>query len=290
MRGATVPIFRVLPLLAAAVGLYGCPPARGPVTIHPDTEPGWTLLLEDTFDTPELNRDLWDTGYPWGRCWPPAFFTDGANMEIDGGALQLIARREPVTGFCFDWDEAGNFTPYEEVFEYTSGMLYGRQPFRYGYFECRFKATEGKSFNAAFWLYGEKACEIDVFEILGSDTTDAQMTLHWKDRDCLVGTRQWPKHVSRKDPSFSEDWHTFGILWEPDRLEWYLDGARVAQSLWTRYIRSRHIPDVDMHVILTLGMGVMDGDPDETTPFPSEFLVDAVRVYSTPATLVPPTE
>ncbi|NLV46651.1 MAG: glycoside hydrolase family 16 protein [Candidatus Hydrogenedentes bacterium] len=272
-------------VLAACVA--GCHCETGPLHINPDTEPGWELVLQDDFESPELDQSLWDTGYLWGRCWPPAYYTDNGNYEIQGGALRLIARREPVTGFCFDWDAEGNFTPYYEDFAYSSGMLYGREPFRYGYFECTFKVPEGKSFNAAFWLYGEKACEIDVFEILGSDTTDAQMTLHWKERDWLVGTRQWPKHVRREAPSFSEDWHTFGVLWEPDRLDWYLNGERVFQSAWTRYIRGRHIPDVDMHVILTLGIGGMDGDPNEETPFPAAFLVDRVRVYRTPATIIP---
>lgn len=277
-------VFLVIVSLSVCFYGAGCGYEKGPRCLVPDAEPGWQLVLEDTFSAPTLNRTLWETGYPWGRCWAPAYYTDGANLEFSGGCLRMIARREPVTGFCFDWDEAGNFTPYYKDFAYTTGMVYGKQPFRYGYFECTFRVPEGKSFNAAFWLYGERACEIDVFEILGSDTSDAQMTLHWKKRDCLVGTSQWPKHISRTAPSFSEGWHTFGILWEPERLDWYLDGERVWQSPWTRYIRGRHIPDVDMHIILTLGIGGMDGEPGETTPFPATFLVDAVRVYRTPAT------
>ncbi|MFA7692646.1 MAG: glycoside hydrolase family 16 protein [Candidatus Hydrogenedentes bacterium] len=266
---------------------FACHLEKAPKTIDPETEPGWSLWMDESFDGQQVDETRWDTGFPWGRCWPPLYYTKTGNIEINEGILQLIARSEVVTGFCFDWDEAGNFTPYYADFPYTSGMFYSRQAFRYGYFECRFKVPRGKSFNAAFWLYGEEDSEIDVFEILGSNPADAQMTLHWKNRDPLVGTRQWPKHIVCNTPSFAEGWHTFGLLWEPNRLEWYLDGKRVEQSLWTRFIRGRHIPTVDMHLILTLAIGVMDGYPDETTPFPSAFEVDRVRVFHTPESILP---
>ncbi len=274
-------------ITATVILLAGCHYAIGPGIVDPENMPGWALFLEDNFETGAVDHRVWDTGYPWGRYLhgsERAYYTDGANLEIANGTIKMIARREPITGYCFAWDAAGNFVPYYKDFDYTSGMLYGRQPFRYGYFECRFKAPVGRGFNAAFWLYGEESSEIDIFEILGSDSTDAQMTLHWEERDPIVGTRQWPKHVIRKAPSFSGGWHSFGVLWEPGILDWYLDGERVHQARWTRFIRGRHIPDVDMHVIFTLGVGGMDGDPDETTPFPAAFEVDYVRVYRTPAT------
>jgi hypothetical protein len=60
---------------------------------------------------------------------------------------------------------------------------------------------------------------------------------------------------------------------------WYLDNWEVPQPLFTQFIQGRHIPDVEMHVILTLGVGGMGGDPDGTTVFPADFVVDYVRVF-----------
>ena len=80
-------------------------------------------------------------------------------------------------------------------------------------------------------------------------------------------------------PSFDAGFHTFAMEWTPEKVVWYLDNWEVPQPLFTRFIHGRHIPDVDMHVILTLGVGGMGGVPDATTPFPADFIVDYVRVY-----------
>lgn len=257
----------------------GCPSPPEPGGPNPVEKPGWNLVFQDEFDGDTLNTDLWMTGFPWGRCGEIAFNTENGNFSLVDGVVRLTARREPINGFCFHWDEDGTFTPYNKDFDYTTGMLYSIQAFRYGWFECRFRVPAGKGFNSAFWLYGPEACEIDIFEIVGSDTNDGQMTLHWKKDDILVGTSQWPTHITPSGFPFDAGFHTFAVNWTPDTVEWYLDNWKVPEPLWTRFIRDRHVPDVDMNVIFTLGVGGMDGDPDYTTPFPSDFEIDYVRVY-----------
>ena len=272
----------VLLLLSA---LSGCakPPVPGPP--NSPAKPGWDLVFDDEFDGPVPNTSLWMTGFPWGRCDTIAFNTDGANMSFGDGAVRLTAKREPVNGFCFDWDEEGNFTPFYKDFDYSTGMLYSVQPFKYGYYECRFRAPKGKGFNAAFWLYGEKAEEVDIFEIVTEDQGAAQMTLHWKEDDPLINSSQWIRHVMPSGPAFDAGFHTFAVEWTQEKVVWYLDNWEVPQPLFTRFIHGRHIPDVDMHVILTLGVGGMGGVPDATTPFPADFIVDYVRVYQRQALL-----
>jgi len=264
---------------AFLVLLPGCAQPPVPGDANPLAKPGWTLVFDDEFDGPTVDPALWMTGFPWGRCSDIAYNTEDGNIEFGDGAVHLIAKNGLVDGFCFHWDADGTFTPYHENFNYTTGMLYTQQAFMYGYFECRFRVPRGTGFNSAFWLYGEKATEIDVFEIVGGNTGDAQMTLHWKDDDRIVGTSQWPKHVDCAGPRFDAGYHTFAVDWEPDRVRWYLDNWQVPESLWTRFIRGRHVPDVEMHVILTLGVGGMGGTPDASTPFPADFEVDYVRVY-----------
>ena len=272
------PVFWIAAVLLPAV-LSGCskPPVPGPP--NPVEKPGWKLVLDDEFDGPALNASLWMTGFPWGRCGDTAFNTDGANMSFADGAVRLTAKQEPVHGFCFNWDASGAFTPFHKDFEYSTGMLYSAQPFKYGYFECRFRAPKSPGFNAAFWLYGPKAEEVDVFEIVAEDKGAAQMTLHWKDRDPLVNTSQWIRHVLPSGPSFDAGFHTFALEWTPEKVAWYLDNWEVPQPFLTRLTQGRHIPDVEMNVILTLGVGGMGGDPDATTVFPAHFDVDYVRVY-----------
>jgi beta-glucanase (GH16 family) len=273
-----LPVFWITaPLLLAA--LAGCSKPSAPGLPNSIGKPGWNLVFDDEFDGPTLNTSRWMTGFPWGRCSDIAFNTDGANLAFADGAVRLTARREPIKGFCFDWDETGAFTPFYKEFEYSTAMLYSAQAFKSGYYECRFQAPKGKGFNAAFWLYGEKAEEVDIFEIVAEDNGAAQMTLHWKDNDPLVNTSQWIKHILPSGPSFDAGFHTFAVEWTPEKVVWYLDNWEVPQTLFARFIHGRHIPDVEMNVILTLGVGGMGGDPDTTTLFPAGFLVDYVRVY-----------
>ena len=277
-------IANALSFLVVATSLLlvaGCPQPPWPGAVNPVDKPGWNLVFNDEFDGPAVDPALWMTGFPWGRCSDIAYNTESGNISFTDGAVHLIANNEPVSGFCFHWDDDGTFTPYTSDFNYTTGMLYSVRSFKYGWFECRFRVPHGKGFNSAFWLYGPEASEIDVFEIVGSDTSDAQMTLHWKQNDWLVGTSQWPKHAQCAGPRFDEGYHTFALKWMPDEIAWYLDNWKVPESLWTKFIRGRHIPDVEMNVILTLGVGGMDGNPDATTPFPADFEVDYVRVYQT---------
>lgn len=262
-----------------AILFAGCPTPPVPGEPNPPEKPGWALVFDDEFDGPILDTDLWMTGFPWGRCSEIAFNTESGNISFNEGALYLTAKKEPINGFCFAWDENGAFTPYYKDFDYTTGMLYSVRSFKYGYFECRFRVPLGKGFNSAFWLYGPEASEVDVFELVSNDEGAAQMTLHWKEDDVLVGTSQWPTHIQPSGPGFDEGYHTFAFEWMPDTMAWYLDNWKVPESCWTEFIRGRHIPAVEMNVILTLGIGGMDGDPDSTTPFPADFVVDYARVY-----------
>ncbi len=265
--------------VAISVLLAGCPGPPVPGGANPPGKPGWTLVFQDEFDGPAVDSSLWLTGFPWGRCSEIAFNTEEGNISFVDGALHLTARKEPVNGFCFAWDEDGTFTPYYRDFEYSTGMLYSVRPFKYGFFECRFRVPPGTGFNSAFWLYGPEATEVDVFEVVRSDEGAAQMTLHWKEDDVLVGTSQWPTHIDPAGPAFDAGYHTFAFEWTPGAIAWYLDNWKVPESLWTKFIRGRHIPDVEMNVILTLGIGGMGGDPEASTPFPADFVVDYVRIY-----------
>jgi beta-glucanase (GH16 family) len=265
-----------LALLSLAVG---CP--RPPLSgdANPLDKPGWKLVFHDEFDGPELDTSLWMTGFPWGRCSDIAYNTDTGNISLVDGAVRMTAKKETINGYCFHWDADGTFTPFYQDFDYSTGMLYSVQAFKYGYFECRFRAPAGKGFNAAFWLYGPEATEADIFEIVSSDEGAAQMTLHWKQDDPLVGTSQWINHIHPSGPAFTAGYHTFAFEWASNSVAWYLDNWKIPDTLMTRFIEGRHIPNVDMNVILTLGIGCMDGTPDASTPFPADFVVDYVRVY-----------
>ena len=240
----------------------GCCNTFGPRTIDPENEAGWAVLLDDAFDGDEIDREVWDTGYPWGRYLhgsERAYYTDGDNLEVSGGAVRMIARKEPITGFCFAWDEDGNFSPYYKDFDYTSGMLYGRQPFRYGYFEARMRfdptlGKEGRGFPAwwAFSVYHSRVnnmdrwAELDFFEAYAeySDYSGAFVgTVHdWNDSSKVhyQSSNNWQPLPEETD--FNK-WHTYGCLWTPGEITWYFDDVPLMTQKYSATAPPEPIPN-----------------------------------------------
>ena len=247
---------------------------------HPNGfRPGWLLVESHEFNGDQVDS-VWDNKFPWGPYVAgSAYNTPDGNRQVEDGLLTLTAKKEHYRGEVWDWDEEGNFTPYERDFEYTSGMLYHRKGYRHGLFETRFKAAKGQGLLSAFWLYGNDNEEIDVFEIRGSKTNEAQMTLHWKDRDPFTGTKQSADYIKQVSPTFSDAFHTFGVSWTDNALWWQLDGDTVDMDFWTRFIRERHIPVNRLHPILSIHVGVLDGEPQDSSVFPANFDVDYARMY-----------
>lgn len=109
-----------------------------------------------------------------------------------------------------------------------SGVL-----FRHGYFEARMKIPDGRDNFGAFWLFSfqhaagadnNKWCEIDIFEnYYGSHFVG---TIHdWINfRNTKNGNSRHKVHF---DPGA---WNTYGLLWQPGVVTWYLNGTKLMSS------------------------------------------------------------
>ncbi|UCF98300.1 MAG: glycoside hydrolase family 16 protein [Spirochaetaceae bacterium] len=240
----------------------------------------WELIFYDEFDGSSIDRNKWTTGYWWDR--------DGSNngssneiqwyqaddVLVSNGTLKLRARERSVTA----WDGS--------EYNYTSGIVTtGRETsdkslpakflFQYGYAEIRCKVPKGQGLWPAFWLLPathESRPEIDVMEILGHDTTELNMNYHYLTTLGLRGDDGYDWF----GPDFSEGWHTFAVDWQPHVIIWYVDGV----ERW-RFTDSKHISHEPMYLIANLAVGGdWPGDPDETTPFPSYFEIDYIKVWA----------
>lgn len=96
----------------------------------------------------------------------------------------------------------------------------------YGYFETRVKfmpIKRGQGIAPAFWFIGmqdqaDELGEVDVFEILDNHTLD--FTIHPKgDPDIKKVT----KRITFEE-DLSQDYHTYGILWDDTGFSLYVDG------------------------------------------------------------------
>ena len=145
----------------------------------------------------------------------------------------------------------------------NNGISYHK--YKYGYFEIRCKLPVHKGAFPAFWLWDSKTEEyyeeIDIFEYSWgianntpnsngpndnrcfttgiyyneTGTTDSLITLYSYGRTNI--------RVPDSSPSMDE-WNTFGCLWLPDRVEWYInDTSRPVSSL-----DSMHRPLYETHM------------------------------------------
>ena len=235
----------------------GRPPAApAPTPALGPARPAPTLLFGDDFDGLALDAQR------WAACSTAATSPcannhlaryDEGNASVADGVLTLEARRD------------GAAAP-----SYTSGGISSVFAFTYGYMEARVKIPAGRGLWPAFWTLpadGSWPPEIDVMEILGHRPNVTQMHYHWGASDRAPG-KAW------KGPDFSAGWHTFGVDWQPRSLVWYVDGVERWRFTSAAVTAEPHF------LLLNLAVGgAWPGAPDAATPFPSEYLVDYVRVW-----------
>jgi beta-glucanase (GH16 family) len=138
--------------------------------------------------------------------------------------------------------------------------------------------------------------EIDVVEARGQEPTKVLGTL-------CFGSR-WPAdmHVSKayELPARGTiaDFHVYALEWEPGEFRWYVDGRLYAtQDFWwssgkgdggkgVRPLREADLNpwpapfDQPFYLVMNLAVGgKFLGNPNGTTAFPAELVVDYVRVY-----------
>jgi glycosyl hydrolase family 16 len=220
------------------------------------TGSGWFLAFSDEFNGDSLDRARWRTDYGSGSNGERQQYVPDAFQVVDG-LLHIRAERR----------NAG-------AYQYASGIIHTRDLFAqaYGRFEIRAKAPKGRGLWPAFWLMpadGGWPPEIDVFEVLAVDTTTVIMTNHYLDGS---GKRAEVRGTY-KGPDLSQGFHTFAAEWSPGRITWFVDGVE-------RHHSTHGVPSQPMFILANLAVGGRwGGDPDTSTPFPSSFQIDYIRVY-----------
>jgi beta-glucanase (GH16 family) len=211
----------------------------------------------------------------YGSSTPPCD-PKASNVYVgNDGYLHIIAR-QPATG------------------SYTSARIktQGLQSFAYGRIEARIKMPAGQGFWPAFWMLGNNiksvdwpACgEMDIMESVGSIPSTNVGSIHGTG---FTGTAIGSRYTLANNTKFSDGFHTFGILWSPKQIKYYVDDPK---NVYVTYTPTSLPPGGvwpfdagKFYFILNLAVGgSWPGSPDATTVFPQEMLVDYVRVYAEP--------
>jgi beta-glucanase (GH16 family) len=276
-----------------ALGTLGAPAqAALPPSIAGASDPGANspasvsaaaVTFADEFDGPAgsgVNSSRWtqetgDNVNNHERQW----YTSGTNnAALDGqGHLVITAKRE----------NPGNYTCWYGRCEYTSARLNtsGKFTQTYGHVESRIKVPRGQGMWPAFWMLGNDigsvgwpaSGEIDIMENVGFEPSTVHGTLHgpgYSGSGGIGGGYTLPG-----GQQFANDFHTFAIDWSPNRITWSVDGNTYLTKTPADLNGNRWVFDHPFFLILNLAVGgYWPGDPDGSTQFPQQLVVDYVRV------------
>jgi beta-glucanase (GH16 family) len=152
----------------------------------PGGEDKWKLAWSDEFKKPDAELEVaWQSqngpsGHILSSRWRE-------NAVVTNGLLRLVNRKEQRGGQ-----------------EWTSGSIWTRQMFQYGYFECRYRYGAAEGLNNSFWLMPTgtnkitkgKFFEIDVNE--GHYPNKIANTIHNHSDSTVVNGRKTHPSASRE--------------------------------------------------------------------------------------------
>jgi hypothetical protein len=235
----------------------------------PLTYTGYHLAWSDEFNGTTLDNTNWNYetgGGGWGNNELENYTTSLNNSFLSAGNLIIEARKETLGSNS-----------------YTSARLTTKKSFTYGRIDIRAKLPQGKGIWPALWMLGANittvpwpACgEIDMMELLGHEPSKVYGTMHWgTSGDVHIGG-----NYSLTSGDFSQKFHVFTLIWDANKLAWYVDDMLYFTGNKTD-VNGNYPFDKPFFFIFNVAVGgAWPGNPDATTVFPQRMIVDYIRVF-----------
>ncbi|MFF9623416.1 ricin-type beta-trefoil lectin domain protein [Streptomyces griseosporeus] len=207
------------------------------------------------------------------------YYTSGTkNAALDGqGHLVITARRENPAGYQCWYGSC----------QYTSARLNtsGKFSAQYGHVEARMKIPRGQGMWPAFWMLGTdigqvgwpNSGEIDVMENVGFEPSVVHGTIHGPGYSGSGGIGA--AYSLPGGQPFADAFHTFAVDWAPGSITWSVDGNVYQRRTPADLGGKTWVFDKPFFLILNLAVGgYWPGDPDGSTVFPQQLVVDSVSV------------
>jgi beta-glucanase (GH16 family) len=242
-----------------------------------NVQPDPAIWTYDTGNSGFGNNEL-ENYCAWGSTTSPCSTTNPSEFVGSDGYLHIEAQ-QPSPGV------------------YTSARLktQGLFSFQYGRFEVRALVPEAQGFWPAAWLMGNNiatvnwpACgEQDVLE-----RVNAALSPDWNSGSIhgtgFTGGTGLGTLYYFPGSETTALWHTYGMIWSPGSVAYYVDDPTHPYTTFTPMSLNGLSGSVwpfdagqSNFILLNLAIGGdYPGPPDATTPFPSEMLVDYVRIYT----------
>ncbi|MBL8994274.1 MAG: family 16 glycosylhydrolase [Spirochaetia bacterium] len=180
----------------------------------PKPEASWKKVFDETFKGTDLDMNEWisangPSGHIASSRWKE-------NAIVSNGQLHLVQRKENRGGQ-----------------EWTSGSVWTKKQWQYGYMECSYRYAAASGINQSFWMFSDPRVprvELDQNEGLYPDTIRPHYIIHPKGAG-WVGDAPRPKVYGDKTihagENLAEDFHVYGLYWDEKELIYYFDGVEI---------------------------------------------------------------
>ncbi|CAI8312952.1 MAG: Beta-glucanase [Owenweeksia sp. TMED14] len=241
----------------------------------PLSYPGKSLVWSEEFDQSSLDMNSWnyETGGYWFNNELQYYRGGTANTALQNGKLVITAKKET----------------YQNR-EHTSARLTteGKVEYKYGRIDVRGKFPKGQGIWPAIWLLGNDhssvgwpACgELDMVELLGHTPQTVHGSINYGPQgNSWAHTKTSTYSLSGED--FSDKYHVFSVLWKENSIQYYVD-----DNLYATYTPNNIVSgqawrfNHSFFFILNIAVGGdWPGNPDQTTVFPQQMLIDYIRIF-----------
>ena len=214
--------------------------------------------------------------------WTAEFSTNPTNnslhaylpeqVSVSGGKLVITSTDTPYGGLS-----------------YRSGLVKSTTVQQYGRWEVRAKLPTTRGMWPAIWLLPNTVSypwpsqgEIDIMENRGDQPNLTSSAVHWGtnppySHDFVVREQQaWFGGLQNYHSGF----HIYAVEWEPDQIRFYVDDVHHAtlRNDGSNGFFSGQTAGMNLIINTAIGGSFLD-NPDGSTVFPQEFLIDYVYVY-----------
>jgi beta-glucanase (GH16 family) len=226
-------------------------------------------------DSSKWKYDIGGSG--WGNNELEYYTNSTSNAAHNGrGQLAITARK----------DNPGNYQCHYGRCEYTSARLLtaGKFAQAYGRFEASIKIPKGQGIWPAFWMLGDNiggagwpnSGEIDIMENVGKEPNTVHGTIHGPGYSAGAG----PTSARSLGSPLSDSFHTYTVDWAPGAITWYVDGQQYGRKTPGDIGANRWVFDHPFFMLLNVAVGGgWPGNPNGSSAYPQEMLLDWVRVY-----------
>lgn len=250
-------------------------------------QPDPTVWTYDTGNSGFGNNEL-ETYCAWGSNTAPCSTAAPSAYVGTDGYLHIVAQN-----------------PSSNVYTSARMKTQGLFSVQYGRLEFRAKVPEAQGFWPANWLLGNNiatvnwpACgEMDVLERVnaaGNPPNNPGSSLDWNAGSIhgpgfTGGTGLGTIYDFPSGQTAGTAFHTYDMIWKNGSIQYFIDDPGTFTNPYASFTPANLSSGMTWpfdkgqsnFIILNLAIGgSWPGPPDSTTPFPSEMLVDYVRLYT----------